>query len=91
MNTMFPRMKLRTLMILIAFVAVVARGAYVSYLNRRLADYHHMHCDGIEIGGDPSTIEEQSREIEWHARMERQYRRAVWMPWMTIDRAAKGP
>jgi hypothetical protein len=93
-----PRFRVRTLMLLVAAVALLGWGAMMgvrSYVYFRLArDYGRYERDWREMAvrdqADPSR-RARSIAVKWgpqiadfYAPLARKYRRAMWRPWIPV-------
>src|SRR5947208_3412475 len=86
-----PRFRVRTLLVLVAAVAVLIWG---SMMGARSFDYYRRASDyGANERGwraiadrpnQPGGREFRLRCVEYYARLAQKYRRAMWRPWMPV-------
>jgi hypothetical protein len=79
-----PRMTTRRWMIGVACVALMIGYLRPVFQTWRMADYHRRQQMRPLLPTSESWHRFHVRR-RWHAEMEEKYRRAIWLPWRTIE------
>ena len=80
-----PSFRVRTLMVMVAVVALLVWGANMGLQSYEYYARARMHADQEAYWRAESSSEAAAKTAAYHARLTAKCRRAMWCPWMDVE------